>query len=140
MRAEIIFCCVPVSEFEKSSFIALVSKPFYCAEFSDVEIVVRAVWGGRVEFNGLLDNLGDRELRRAGYLIDKLSRFNCVTGDYLEGLKKVLRMLSSMLGVCNEDLRMARGVESMAVKWGLQEDLKLEIRALLRYQTRHIEP
>lgn len=131
---------MPVSELEKDSFVTLISNPFDSAQFSDVEVVVRSIWGGRLNVSGLLDDLGDQELRRAGYLIDKLSRFNCVQGEYLEGLKKALGMLSSMLGVCAEDLRRSRGVESMAVKWGLEEDLKLEIRALLRFQGRHAVP
>lgn len=78
------------------------------------------------------------ELRRAGYLLERLTRFSCVTDDRLsEAAKGLERFQHFALGsnVQNSNRR----VDALAARWGLDEGLGPKVQELLPYQTRHYE-
>lgn len=77
------------------------------------------------------------ELRRAGYLLERFTRFTCLTDERAEeGLSMLSRLFPSLRK--GEEARSdKRGVDHLALFWGLQEGLGLKVQAMLPYQTRH---
>jgi hypothetical protein len=80
----------------------------------------------------------DLELRRAGYLIERLTRFTCLSDD---------RALIALAGLpCwfphlrqeNElGLPSSSRIDTLAMSWGLPKGLGLKAQVILPYQTRH---
>ncbi len=77
------------------------------------------------------------ELRRAGYLLERLTRFTCVTPERLteatEGLKHLQPYAAS------EHASPTRRGDALAVRWGLDESLGTKVQTLLPLQTRHYQ-
>ena len=77
------------------------------------------------------------ELRRAGYLLERLTRFACLTDERAaEGLN-VLQRLFPLLRQDEELPGNKHRVDHLALAWGLQEGLGLKVQAILPFQTRH---
>ena len=123
----------------QTSFERLVSQDFKHASFDDVKLVVLAVWHeGFIPDISQLDEI--YAARSANYLLDKLKRFNCVPLQQKMKLNRVISLLTSRFeldNVPNTTLDLDSPLESLAIRWGLNSDLKLMIRQLLPYQTRH---
>ena len=114
-------------------FERLVSKSFSKASFDDVKTVTLAVW--HENFVPTVEHLSSNAKKAAGYIVDKLMRFSCVSAELKAVLRELLSKLKSMVVVACCAAK--RGTDKLAQQWGLDSDLKLQIRELLEFQTRH---
>lgn len=116
-------------------FDRLVSSEFSLASFEDVKAVALAMW--HENFVPKVAHLSESAARAAGYVVDKLMRFNCVPQALKEKLRQVLASLKSTFGV--KPVAVVEGCDKLALDWGLTSDLKHQVRQLLDYQTRHYQ-
>ncbi|NBF01787.1 hypothetical protein GV819_05735 [Pseudomonas sp. Fl5BN2] len=79
--------------------------------------------------------------RRAVYLIDKFRRYPCVTKKRAAQLKSFVYDWSALkMGVHPEpliQLVITHKLDKLAADWGLNEDVTLQAKNVLIYQTRH---
>ena len=91
-------------------------------------------------YEGYTPNLNDMnldELRKAGYLIDRLMRFNCVSDRRKLELMELTKKARNTLKQESKTIPFSTNIEPLAKKWDLSEDIAFIIQALLKYQTRH---
>ncbi|ASA58014.1 hypothetical protein [Vibrio gazogenes] len=118
------------------AFDRLVSRDFKEASSEDVKSVALAVW--HENFVPDVSQLDARSARAANYLLDRLMRYNCVTPEEQKKLLDVVNLLSRQFRIGKTTVMPHdRKVDKYARKWGLKSDLKLMLRAMLPYQTRH---
>ncbi|PPS31017.1 hypothetical protein BVY10_10355 [Pseudomonas amygdali pv. morsprunorum] len=88
----------------------------------------------------LRQNLSELELRRLGYLIERFTRFSCMTGSRAKECCDVLmHVLPVVRGpICTTQVK--HRIDELAISWGLVEGLGLKVQVLLPYQTRHFDP
>jgi hypothetical protein len=78
------------------------------------------------------------ELRRAGYLIERLTRFACLSDERAEIALAGLPCWFPYLRQESEvGLPSSRRIDALAMSWGLPKGLGLKAQAILPYQTRH---
>lgn len=116
----------------QSFFEKLVSKEFSYAEIDELKTICIATW--YENFIPEINDFSEDKLRRSGYLVDKLMRFNCVSKEQKYQLKHILDSIKQKL--CFEDNFLAN-VEPLAQKWNINSDLKHEFRELIFLQKRH---
>jgi hypothetical protein len=78
---------------------------------------------------------------RAGYLIQRLTRFTCATDGRVSEALDALRLLKKPQIFDNKPVgdRGNGRVDVLAREWGLSEGLGLKVQSILPYQTRHFE-
>ncbi|HFG2055592.1 TPA: hypothetical protein ACGF4A_003487 [Vibrio cholerae] len=113
-------------------FDRLVSSEFRLASFEDVKTVALAMW--HENFVPQVTHLSETSAKAAGYVVDKLMRFNCVSQELKAKLRDLLTVLKGMFSFTPVKVK---GCDKLAQSWGLATDLKLQVRQLLEYQTRH---
>ena len=114
-----------------NSLLNVAHKGLDCA--TDQEVVKAALEVWHQGYVPVLSGLPLEELRLAGYLVDRLSRFNCLSAEQ----KRELQATASE-AKANLPERMSRErVDSLAKSWGLDHDLRPFMKALLPFQTRH---
>jgi hypothetical protein len=91
-----------------------VSYDFHQASLEDVKEVALAIW--HVNFVPVVDHLSGKSALAAGYVIDKLMRFNCVSQELKSKLREVLSELKFFVNVT---LVNVKGCDKLAQKWGL---------------------
>lgn len=83
------------------------------------------------------------ELRRAGYLLERFTRFACVSDSRVSETLNVLELFvcatSRQEVVQSSGIALHRRRDALAISWGLNEGLGLKAQALMPYQTRHYE-
>lgn len=118
-------------------FNKFVRSPLSEISVEDFKPLALAIW-----YEGFTPNvygLKSNELQKAGYLLDRLMRFNCVSDDRkLELMKIVSDVRLSLKQNLHSPLSLA-DVEPLAQKWNLDEDISLIIQQLLPFQTRHYQ-
>ena len=82
------------------------------------------------------------EARRVGYLLEKLTRFVCLTDDRAVETLHAVSLLAQRFPRQHEleapaGTRLRELRDELAVSWGLTEGLGLKVQTLLPYQTRH---
>jgi len=79
--------------------------------------------------------------RRAVYLVDKFRRYPCLTKKRAAQLKSFVYGWSSLkLGVYSDpivQLVVTHKLDKLAADWGLDEDVTLQAKNILKCQTRH---
>ena len=131
-----------------SALDTLVKNPLNQADDEALVSAAKAVWYSDANLVGevktfLEAHSSELELRRAGYLLERFTRFSCVTDSrVLEALHAIELFAATAfkqdvkpLGVVA--LRSRR--DELAVSWGLSEGLGLKAQALMPFQTRHYE-
>lgn len=116
----------------QSVFEKIVSKELSYSNIEDLKTICIAFW-----YENFVPDIyifTEHELKRTGYLVDKLMRFNCVSKEQKYKLRNVLDSIKQKLFF--EDNFLAN-VESLAKKWNINSDLKHEFRELLFLQKRH---
>lgn len=79
----------------------------------------------------------DVEVRRAGYLFERLTQFTCATDSRVSEANRALNLVVSHKPT---DVVVTKGrVDRLALSWGLDKGLGLKVQALMPYQTRHFE-
>lgn len=120
-----------------TAFERLVTHDFDQASLEDVKAVALGLWyqDFAPDFTQLpVTNLQSQ--RRAGYLVDRLLRYNGVSDER----KKVLFANVTALKIhLKPAVSIKPNVEPLAKSWGLDQDLKRLAKELLPYQTRHYQ-
>lgn len=131
-----------------SALDTLVKSPLSQADDGALVSAAKAVWYSDANLVGevksfLAAHSSELELRRAGYLLERFTRFSCVTDSRALEALRAIELFSATaskrdvkpLGVVA--LRSRR--DELAVSWGLSEGLGLKVQALMPFQTRHYE-
>ena len=85
----------------------------------------------------------DLQLRRAGYLLERFTRFACVSDSRVSETLSALELFAYARS--RQEVEQRSGIalhqrrDTLAVSWGLDEGLGLKAQALMPYQTRHYE-
>lgn len=82
-----------------------------------------------------LTGLSGENKRVAGYLLDRLSRFNCLSAERKAKLQEVAQ--SARADVPHRESQLK--VDSLAKQWGLDYDLRPFMKDLLPLQTRNFK-
>ncbi|MDN3220195.1 hypothetical protein [Pseudomonas nunensis] len=132
-----------------SALDTLVKKPLNQADDAALVSAAKAVWYSKDDLVSEVEAFLSRhaeevEVRRAGYLLERFTRFACVSDSrVLEtfGALKLFLRSTPRLEVRSQavavPLRKRR--DELAVSWGLSEGLGLKAQTLMPFQTRHYE-
>ena len=123
----------PLNQADDDTLISAAQEVWY--EHSDLESELRLF---------LARHPDDIAVRRAGYLLEKLTRFTCLTDDRAaEALKSLALLLMDYRAqnpgkkVDQPAIRLRDRRDELAACWGLSEGLGMKVQTLLPYQTRH---
>ena len=102
-----------------SLFKQVISNSFATTEVEDLKTIALAFC--HENYLPSISNLDSLQQKRAGYLIDRLMRYNCVSKSHKLELLRLVKTLqndiSSPINLSESD------VEPLAMKWGLNEDI-----------------
>lgn len=126
----------------------LVKSPLNQADDSALVCAAKAVWYSDTSLVGevkafLEVHSSEVELRRAGYLLERFTRFSCATDSRVVEVLKVLELFQA--AASKQEVKRQGTValgsrrDELAVSWGLSEGLGLKAQALMPFQTRHYE-
>lgn len=121
----------PLSEADDGALIRAAHEIWY--EHSSLESELRLF---------LSDCPDEVRVRRAGYLMERMTRFTCLSderaSEALYSLRLLLNSYRSQEQVDRQPgLRLRERRDDLAAIWGLSEGLGLKVQILLPYQTRH---
>jgi hypothetical protein len=126
----------------------LVKSPLNQADDAALVSAAKAVWYSNSnlesEVTAFLNCHTDEvEVRRAGYLLERLTRFACVSdirvSETLNALELFAYSTSSREVTPQAGAPLRRRRDELAVSWGLSEGLGLKAQTLMPFQTRHYE-
>jgi hypothetical protein len=100
----------------------------------DFKSIALGIW--YEDYTPNLDNLESHQLQKAGYIIDRLMRFNCVSKERYLVLLELMSSIPITLVTIKTDLT-NNNIESLAIKWNLNEDISHLVQTVLPFQTRH---
>lgn len=118
----------------EQQFRKILDSPLATLSLDDFKPIALGIWYENYTPN--LDNLQPDQLQKAGYLIDRLMRFNCVSDTRSLLLFQLICDIPTTL-FNTTPLPSNINVESLARKWNLNEDISHLIQPLLPFQTRH---
>ncbi|WP_285417531.1 hypothetical protein [Pseudomonas sp. efr-133-TYG-5] len=85
----------------------------------------------------------ETERRRAAYLLERFTRFACVSdnrvSETLHALELFIPTTPKQNVMPQQSVSLRNRWDELAVAWGLKESLGLKIQALMPFQTRHYE-
>jgi hypothetical protein len=126
----------------------LVKKPLDKADDVALVSAAKAVWYSNSDLISaaqafLSQHTDEVELRRAGYLLERLTRFSCVTDsralEVFKALELFLRSTPKQAVTSQTAVALRKRRDELALSWGLNEGLGLKVQTLLPFQTRHYE-
>jgi hypothetical protein len=117
-------------------FETLVKEPNQPTTSERLKLVALALW--YQDFVPSVDSFDGKCVALAGYVLDKLTRYNCLSSEkksYLRThlLSELERKKAALFSVESSSNDM------LAKQWGTSVDLKKEFRGLLPYQKRHFQ-
>lgn len=112
-------------------FLDVVQKGLGRASSQEVAQVALELW--YKNYLPSLTGLSAEDKRVAGYLVDRLSRFNCLEPEQKAKLQKVAASVKADLPHRVSTVK----VDAVAKEWGLDHDLRPFMKDLLPLQTRH---
>lgn len=114
------------------SFNKLVASDLRSASAEDLAELALSVW--HEKFVPDVSQLKGAQALKAGYLLDRLMRYDVVKQEQ----KKNLVHTVSLLRTTNTlQLPVDRKSDKLAAKWGIDEDVRSQLQKLMPYQTRH---
>ncbi|CRM22426.1 MULTISPECIES: hypothetical protein [Pseudomonas] len=122
----------------------LVKKPLDHADDVALISAAKAVWYSDEDLVGevkifLKGCSSELEVRRAGYLLERFTRFSCATDSRVKEALKALELFSASKQYVKPQgavaLRSRR--DELAMSWGVSEGLGLKVQTLMPFQTRH---
>ena len=116
-------------------FKKVVSSPFSNLSVEDLKPIALAFW--HEGYVPELSNLNFKQLRKAGYLIDRFRGYSCISRVHKRKLASLVKELKQCLSEVPEVIENADNLELLAQKWHLNEDVSHLMSPLLKYQTRH---
>lgn len=122
----------------QEQFEKVVRSPLRNVESEDLKPVALALW--HEDYTPRLDNLTHTlEFQKAGYLVDLMSSFSCVSDDRYESLDSLLDeirlVVSRMMDYQYNESDLSE--DELAKEWCLPDDVNDVMPDLLEYQTRH---
>ncbi|MDB5992981.1 MAG: hypothetical protein JWP42_117 [Pseudomonas sp.] len=131
-----------------SALDTLVKRPLNQADDAALVTAAKAVWYSSMNLETevtefLSCHSEGVEVRRAGYLLERFTRFPCVSDIRVSETLNALELFAyatSTQGLTLQvvaPLRLRR--DELAVSWGLSEGLGLKAQTLMPFQTRHYE-
>lgn len=127
---------------KESLFQEIISSSFSDLKSEKLKQIALAIW--YEDFTPNVSHLDSSQVPKAGYLIYRLSRYNCVSSSRKLALLGLVNNLRSQLNQnpehhhnYDED---GKNIEPLAISWGLSEDVSHLMPSLLVYQTRHYSP
>ncbi|MCF4994007.1 hypothetical protein GIW70_04705 [Pseudomonas syringae] len=130
-----------------SALDALVCRPLDQADGVALVNAAKEVWYSNSnlehEIKTFLTSHSDEiELRRAAYLLERFTRFACVSDDRVSETFHALQLFT--LSTVKQDIpqhavSLRNRRDELAVAWGLKESLGLKVQELMPFQTRHYE-
>ncbi|QOQ75519.1 hypothetical protein IMF22_00095 [Pseudomonas poae] len=131
-----------------SALDTLVKSPLNQADDAALVSAAKAVWYSDANLVGevrafLKAHSSEVELRRAGYLLERFTRFSCATDTRVMEALKALELFSA--SAAKQEVKPQGAValrsrrDELALSWGLSEGLGLKAQALMPFQTRHYE-
>lgn len=115
------------------AFDQLVKQPNSNLSKNQLEQVALAVWYG--DFVPNVNRYKGRQAAQAGFVLDKLSRFNCMTGEQKQRVRELLQDLKTEV----TSLSSVQTQDRLAKMWGVDYPLADAFTALLPLQTRHFQ-
>lgn len=117
-------------------FSNILSTPLTNLSVEEFKPIALGIW--HENYTPSLDQLQSDRLSKAGYFIDRLMRFNCVSRDRKLELLELLHQIWAALPETVPTVS-SLNVEPLAQKWNQEEDISHLIQPLLKYQTRHYQ-
>ncbi|WP_127346650.1 hypothetical protein [Pseudidiomarina mangrovi] len=115
------------------AFDQLVKQPNSNLSKNRLEQVALAVWYG--DFVPNVNRYKGRQAAQAGFVLDKLSRFNCLTAEQKLRVREPLHSLKTEAAGFSS----VQTKDSLAKMWGADYSLADAFTALLPLQTRHFQ-
>jgi len=128
-------------------------RGFYSSPSGNVSIellkeLVLEVWYGDLDIEKLINKeltsgrLTSLQARRAMYLVDRIISFPCLSRKKARLLKDIVERQGVGLkctppSETAEQLFKEHKLDKKAFEWGLQDDITIQMKSLLEYQTRH---
>ncbi|MNL11914.1 hypothetical protein D3C87_1327690 [compost metagenome] len=120
----------PLDQADDVSLISAATAVWYSS--SDLETEVAAF---------LSCHSDELQLRRAGYLLERFTRFACVSDsrvlETLNALELFAHSISRQEVTLQSVIPLNQRRDVLAISWGLDEGLDLKVQTLMPYQTRH---
>ena len=119
----------------------LACRPLDEADDAALVRAARSVWYSTESLEDAFQSFlrkqhSDVEVRRAGYLLERLTQFTCATDARVSEARRALDLVASRRSAHVA----AKGPKDrLALSWGLENGLGLKVQALMPYQTRHFE-
>lgn len=117
-------------------FETLIKEPNQPTTSERLKSVALALW--YQDFVPSVDSFDGKEIGLAGYVLDKLTRYNCLSSE-----KKYYLRTHLLSELEKKKAALFSGESSskdmLAKQWGTSVDLKKEFRGLLPYQKRHFQ-
>ena len=116
----------------------IVNSPLNLMTYEDLKPIALGFW--YEDYIPEVRGMNSVELCRAGYLIELLMSFNCVSDARQLELMKLTQKIVTSLSNLKPDLLVVgdrNSLDPIALKWGLNESIFALIQPLLKYQTRH---
>ncbi|WP_095146450.1 MULTISPECIES: hypothetical protein [unclassified Pseudomonas] len=133
-----------------STLDTLVKCPLNQADDAALVSLAKTVWYSNSNSNSNLESevraflrrhTSEVEVRRAGYLLERLTRFACVSDSRVSETFSALELFSS--STPKQEVKPQAAVslrkrrDELAAIWGLSEGLGLKAQTLMPFQTRH---
>lgn len=113
----------------------LVKKPNQTTASESLKSVALALW--YQDFVPSVDSFEGQDVVLAGYVLDKLTRYNCVEAEKKTYLRtNLLSVLEQKAASYSAE---STSKDMLAKQWGTSVDLKKEFRGLMAYQKRHFQ-
>ncbi|EJN24226.1 hypothetical protein PMI36_02368 [Pseudomonas sp. GM79] len=131
-----------------SALDTLVKRPLNQADDAALVSAAKAVWYSKLnlesEVTAFLNCHSDEvEVRRAGYLLERFTRFACVSdsrvSETLNAIELFAHSTSKHEVIPQATVPLRRHRDELAIAWGLNEGLGLKAQSLMPFQTRHYE-
>ena len=113
------------------AFDHLVKNPDSALSGELLECLAMAVWYQK--FVPDVSQYRDGLAAQAGFLLDKLTRYNCMSKEQKEVVREPLRTLKAQ----SVAVPSSNSLDSLANAWGVSYSFSNEFRSLLPLQTRH---
>ncbi|QHA84297.1 hypothetical protein E3Z27_22860 [Pseudomonas mediterranea] len=131
-----------------SALDTLVKSPLSHANDAALERAAKAVWYSHSDLMSaaqvfLSQHSDEIEVRRAGYLLERFTRFSCVTdrrvSEVFKALELFWRLAPKQEVTSQAAVSLRKRRDELALSWGLSEGLGLKVQTLMPFQTRHYE-
>ncbi|KGJ90180.1 hypothetical protein [Thalassotalea sp. ND16A] len=113
-------------------FEALVKNPNKPNTGESLKFVALALWYENFVPN--VQKLSSKDVSQAGYLLDKLTRYNCLDASKKNYLRS--KLLADLERRKNKHSPDSTSKDMLVKKWGATVEMKTEFRGLMAYQRR----